>query len=536
MIFHEDFIILENPAEFGHMMDSENLQNGLQAQESYFTASPELVVMMLDAVAAITSKTADRQVLKEAAKQIIRFTQADVCRVYEWDLERNQVKVWEEHNKDGAEIPLDWLTPTSLEDQPFRKRVLDELRITQYQLGKPNLPVEFNRFMEQTGIKSLLWVPLVSQMRTIGMIEVIHERKPREFAAEEIAQVQLLAHQAGISLEHAELLRGAEQRAAELEALRQASLSLTASLDLDAVLHSILNSILNLLEDTLDAQVFLYDGEVLSFGAAILADGTASEAWMDTMEDSISYQVARTGEMVVVEDVQELNGGTKSTTDWTIAIVAVPLIIHQKVVGVMNIAYQHLYELSNDDLSVINLLADQAAIAIENARLHDLVSKQAITDDLTKIPNRRAFELRMDQELKRAIRYNRPFTIMMMDLNNFKRINDTYGHPAGDEVLKKTAEILQNNVRDTDFVARFGGDEFILLLPETGFDTAKLISQKLQKKVREVEFQWNEGPVEHVELAIGSAAFPQHGGNPEEIIDIADEALYVEKARMKSNP
>jgi diguanylate cyclase (GGDEF)-like protein len=363
-------------------------------------------------------------------------------------------------------------------------------------------------------------------------MEICVTERPRTFDPQEIAVARWLANQIGIAIQRSTLLAEERQRAAELEALRQASLSVTASLNLNDVLHAILESTLDLSKDALDAHIFLYDDKVLDFGAALWADRTENKVWANPRENGLTYTVARGGEMVVIPDSTKHPFYTRKPQtwdDWSGAIIGMPLKIGERVVGVMNIAYDHPREFSANELRIFRLLGDQAAVAIENARLHDLVSQQALTDPLTDLPNRRALENRIAKEFERSKRYPHGFTLMMIDLNDFKRVNDAYGHAVGDEALRQVALCMLKAIRESDFLARVGGDEFMLLLPETGKEKAAHMRDKVKQILVTCSMDWATDESPDLSLSVGMAHYPEDGKTLEELMASADKALYKEK-------
>jgi diguanylate cyclase (GGDEF)-like protein len=496
--------------------------------------TPQDDTALLDASAAISSKLEITQVAKETGRQICRFLRTDFCRVSSWDPETAQLIPWEDHNWEKVKDWRWWKEPRDPYAFPLFKQVLKTGTPAQVQLSDPGIPAPERDFLSQLEAKSLLLLPLVSHEMTVGLIDIYDLANQRTFSEYEIRGAQLLAHNGSIAMERARLLKDTERRAAELEALRQASLSLTSSLELPTVLNAILGATLSLMEDELDTHIFLYDGKRLTFGAAMWADGRQSEPWAEPREDGLTYSVAREAQMIVVPDMKTHPLFVNAPPQWNGAIIGIPLVYRDSVVGVMNIAYQNPREFEKDELSIINLLADQAAIAIVNANLHRTVRQQALTDELTQLPNRRAFNQHLEDEVRRSRRYKRHFTLMMMDLDGFKRVNDTFGHPVGDRTLARLSTCLQDAVRDTDFLARFGGDEFVLLLPETGVESAKPIANKLTHAVETCSVNLGDKIDLCLSLSIGIAGFPQNAEDGVALIKAADDALYkVKSERLK---
>jgi diguanylate cyclase (GGDEF)-like protein len=178
-------------------------------------------------------------------------------------------------------------------------------------------------------------------------------------------------------------------------------------------------------------------------------------------------------------------------------------------------------------------LAAQASIAIENERLHRTVKRQAITDELTQLANRRRFTETLAVEVRRAERFGDPLALVLADLDDFKLINDQYGHQAGDEVLRLFSDVLRENVRDFDLPVRYGGEEFAVLLPETGLDGAEQLARRLQNALLRLRLPGIGGDQPPVTASFGVAAFPA-ARSAEELLSAADGALYRAKAAGKN--
>jgi diguanylate cyclase (GGDEF)-like protein len=178
-------------------------------------------------------------------------------------------------------------------------------------------------------------------------------------------------------------------------------------------------------------------------------------------------------------------------------------------------------------------LAAQASIALENERLHRAVKRQAITDELTQLANRRSFAQTLGLEVRRAERFGDPLTLVLADIDDFKQVNDSYGHQMGDTVLKRFADVLRANVRDFDVPARYGGEEFAILLPETELAGGEHLARRLQTALSNVRVPGIEGDRAPVTASFGVASFP-HARNAEELLAAADRALYRAKREGKN--
>ncbi|MGZ6131681.1 MAG: GGDEF domain-containing protein, partial [Myxococcaceae bacterium] len=166
--------------------------------------------------------------------------------------------------------------------------------------------------------------------------------------------------------------------------------------------------------------------------------------------------------------------------------------------------------------------------AVLRAQLFDQTERLATTDGLTGLLNHRAFQARADEALAQARRYGRACAVLLTDVDHFKAVNDTHGHPIGDQVLKGVAQILREKARDTDLVARYGGEEFAVIMPETDGKGALVIAERIREAVQAKVFQTELGPLQ-VTISVGIAAAPANGTGKQELVDLADQCLYFAK-------
>lgn len=212
------------------------------------------------------------------------------------------------------------------------------------------------------------------------------------------------------------------------------------------------------------------------------------------------------------------------------SILCTPFRSKGKISGILymenNITYNAF---TSERLEPLRIISSQAAISIENARLFEL----ATTDGMTRLYVHRYFQLLLEQEIQRSRRHNRQFSLIMMDIDNFKSFNDTYGHQTGDEVLKNVARAVKKISRGEDVVARYGGEEFVVILPEMDSRKAMIVAEKIRATVENLEISYGTELL-HVTISLGVAAFPGHSKEKDELIRLADEALYRSKRSGKN--
>jgi diguanylate cyclase (GGDEF)-like protein len=207
--------------------------------------------------------------------------------------------------------------------------------------------------------------------------------------------------------------------------------------------------------------------------------------------------------------------------------LGVPLLVHKKIIGLLAIDSSEVNDFTNEDLNLAVEFADQVAIALDNALLFKETQNQAITDSLTGIYNRRGLFQVGEFEITRARRIGRPFSVLILDIDHFKRINDHYGHTVGDQALRILADLCRTGSRNVDLVGRYGGEEFVLLLTETPLDSAGMVAERLRQSIKDSLFQTDAGPLRiTVSIGVAEAADAE---TLKELIQRADVALYEAK-------
>lgn len=211
-------------------------------------------------------------------------------------------------------------------------------------------------------------------------------------------------------------------------------------------------------------------------------------------------------------------------------LMAIPMYSRDRVVGVLAVyRFDADREFSPEDLDTVVFLAEQGGVAIENVQLHDEAKRLSLMDGLTGTWNRRFFQMQFKQVLATATRFERPFSVLMLDLDFFKEINDTYGHQRGDAVLIEFSERVSSTLREVDTFARYGGEEFICLLSETDVTGARTTAEKICDVIRSDPFGGpDEEPIQ-LTVSVGVASYPEHGAGFRSLVEAADKGLYIAK-------
>ena len=331
------------------------------------------------------------------------------------------------------------------------------------------------------------------------------------------------------------LMAMVKQQANELDALRNLSLNLTSSLDLQTVLDTIVTEAMRLVKNAQAAHIFLYSHGQLTFGASLNMDGIKNTPISTPRKDGLTFSVVKSGEAIIIEDMSSHPIYINTPNFWTGSIIGVPLKFKNSIMGVMNLSRSIKGSFTRSELRLIGLLSDQAAVAISNANLFKVVADMANTDSVTGLPNRHALDERLQEDIRHAKRMESKFCVVMMDLDGFKNVNDTHGHVVGDEILHSLFNYLAKNIRPTDFLARYGGDELTLIIRDADQDIAERVTQKIIDLVNVYKHPFPG--MNNIKLGItaGVAVYPAHSQNAGDLLRAADTALYQAKKHHRGS-
>ncbi len=378
---------------------------------------------------------------------------------------------------------------------------------------------------------SVLAVPMWLGGEITGMLSV-QSFQTDAYRPQDQEALELMATQAAIALNNAHLFQATHRQLEELRILNAVSAAGAAAIQEDNLLEQATQLIgTSLYPDNFGIMLVDEARGLLRVHHAYrgLPTGRLSREEEITLQlgEGICGAVALTGEPRRIPDVT-VEAAYLNVVPGMLSELCVPIKVGQLVIGVVNAESKKPAAFSEADERLLVTFASQLATAMEKVRLFEEVKELSITDPLTALYNRRHFFEQAAREFARANRYARPLAAVMLDLDRFKRVNDTYGHAVGDQVLQAIARICRRELRQIDLLARYGGEEFIALLPESELDEARQVAQRLCDRIAAAIFDTNAGPVQ-LTVSLGVAALDKDCADLDELLNRADQAMYAAK-------
>lgn len=417
--------------------------------------------------------------------------------------------------------------------------------------------------------RTYLGIPLLVGERIIGVLSG-QSYQSDAFAPERVELLETIALQAAIALQNASLFEETNRRATELSILYDIGLALSREMDLERVMRTLFEKCRQALP--MDAfYIALFDSATHMLSHPLFWDmGKFKRVAVRDIRvtPGLSGEVILGKKTLYLPDAfapeaqaryQVIRLGGKPTRCY----VGVPMLIHDDVIGVISMQTRAAHSYTPEHIRLLELIAIQAAIALENSRLYlkaqeelemrrkaqsslEIANKElqiqlaeveslqeklrelVLRDPLTGLHNRRYLDEQLPKLLAEAQARKKRFGVIMLDIDHFKKFNDTYTHLAGDLLLQSLAELMRQHVRPTDISCRFGGEEFLLVLPDAGFETAARRAEELRRLFEQVKVTF-QGQTLGSTISLGVAGYPEHGTTAEELVMCADKALYLAK-------
>src|SRR5229473_2212390 len=371
--------------------------------------------------------------------------------------------------------------------------------------------------------KSFCAVPILLGGKPAGVMGALSTEREYVFEARDLEVMQTAAGQLGVAVENARLFTEEQRRDRHLSFLNSISKMAISSEDAEQMMADIVREIQkNFRYDHIGIGIMDYATKDIEIKAEA---GMTSQALgrRIAVGSGVLGKVARTGVSALVQNAGP--GQLAGVLPQSRAVLCLPISYGETLLGVLNVESRDENAFAPQDVLILNTLADLLATALHNSFVFQKLQQQSITDGLTGIKTRRFFWEALSSEWKRASRSGRPFSVVLIDLDKFKEVNDSLGHLEGDLVLARVGRLLEQKCRQSNVVARYGGDEFVILMPETGIEQAQVLAERLRLWLATDPMLEEH----HITGSFGVASFPLHGFSMEDLIRVADAGMYVAK-------
>jgi diguanylate cyclase (GGDEF)-like protein len=389
--------------------------------------------------------------------------------------------------------------------------------------GEPLVVPDVRNFPDYVGpvhaVRSEMAVPLKQGERVVGVLTVARE-EPNSFTESELDLLLLFASQAAIAIENARLYAEQRSRVFELQAIQSIVQKLTPLHDIPSIAE-LVNRELKALIEFHSSRLFFLD-ERHGLLVPLSESGTPLGDLRVRVGEGIAGWIARSGESIIIPNTLVDSRGAQiaGTPVREESMLGAPLVYEGRVRGVITLSKLGVNQFDENALRLLEIIAAQTAIAFDRARLYDELKTEASTDPLTKLYNRRYLLERYKEERSRAIRNRHSLAAIMLDIDGFKRVNDRYGHDAGDMVLQEVALVIRA-------VSRYGGEEFCIVLPEIPVSEAERVAERLRTMIARRTLPLRAG-VSTVTVSVG-LAFLHPDESDSELFSRADGAMYAVK-------
>ena len=392
--------------------------------------------------------------------------------------------------------------------------------------------------LAQEGLRAVAATPLMSGPDCIGALTFGNKRLGVAYTSEDCEFLEMLGKQLSVVVGNAHLLDEVQRRADYLSTLNEISMSLTSVLERDALFEKIYREVCRIIP--VDAFfVAIYHAGSREIEMAFLMDqGVRSPSTRFPMGSGPTAKVVTSGRPILFnrQEDEMMDGERRfghSVDEVTSSVIIVPMRVGAHVVGAISAQSYTMNAYSEEERDLLMTIASSAAIALENARLYQSARELSLTDDLTGLGNYRFFCDLLDKEIERAVRHDTPLTLVMLDSDCLKHINDKYGHTMGDMHLIHLADTMRTVARKSDILARYAGDEFMIILPNTTRTDGLVLAERLRAEMERSPLIVDGAPVTAT-VSLGVASMPQSGQSVDALVRAADAAMYEAKRQGKN--
>ena len=373
---------------------------------------------------------------------------------------------------------------------------------------------------------SLIAVPIMDGTSSTGVLAVDSARY-QAFSETEQNTVKMFANHLARILERERIYLMMKREVFGLQILKEESSNLVSSLKTDVIARKLCEGA----EKIASSRAFFFITKGGKFELTHVPSGvnSAEQGRVFDLAGTLMNMAVENRQPIYVSDVTDYRIPiTPFKTGETRSVVVIPTIYENNLLGLFVMLSERRDSFDTFQIDMLKVMCNQASTSIANAKLHEEIEKLATTDGLTGLFNHRLFQEKLSEELRRIKRFSEPISLLLTDIDYFKKVNDSYGHPVGDLVLKGVAKVIREEIRDVDIPARYGGEEFAVILPGTDGEGAKKIAERLRNQIMAKSIPAN-GTTFKVTISIGIATSPDDARTKEELIEKADKALYSAK-------
>ena len=374
-------------------------------------------------------------------------------------------------------------------------------------------------------ISKCMWLSKETGIPTLELLDALRRKKIYGLKeVQNIASLLYVLSQTVPEVVHEKFQ--SDKKVNELTVLNTISNIINSTLELDEILTSMIIFMKQTLEAKECSIIILENNKRFS--------DTEENKELIEIEEKIKNQILTTKNQEIIE-FKKHQQYSEHEMPYN-SLISLPMTLKDSIIGIINLYFDSTKELNQDNISFMNIVASQAAMAIINAKQYEQIRQMAITDKLTGLYNRRHFMQILEKEIERAKRTEKSFSVVLIDIDDFSHYNNTNGHVAGDKILERIAQIFKSNVRSMDTVGRYGGEEFIIILPDAEFQPSAEICERIRKAVEEEKFESEEKqPTGKVTISLGFVNCKDSTLPVERVIEYADNALYEAKDAGKNS-
>ncbi len=389
-------------------------------------------------------------------------------------------------------------------------------------------------------IRSYVGSPIVIGGKTIGFINV-DSSTPNFYTQEHAQRLKVFADEAAIAIQNARIVEELRERNQDLTTLYEVGLSMTKGLDDQEIVGGLIKQIENFKEiDIFFLTMFDNGPNKISYylfnsDDKLLKSGELSEQlngnFINQIVDQKStiYLPDYDGSDILVEIPERKNYSLEKMHSY----LGIPLIQGKEVIGILSTISKSIDAFNQKQIRLLETIASQISITLQNVKMYERMKELAIIDELTGIYNRRFFYLAANKEIERAVRYGKNLSLILIDIDHYKDVNDHFGHMAGDKVLQKLTQVIQKELRSSDVFSRYGGEEFLILLSDTDGEAAAFVAERIRATVENLHVNYNEEEIS-VTVSLGVTQITAERNTLQELIAIVDQALYGAKQKGRN--